>query len=142
MELELDKLYCDHRLNIVAKSPSVGIHAVFNLRVGKNWINTIKQNYVEIENKGQTISQTGQSFITDLFELQSKFEQSIFIRSTALLKQTIEDKDWYLDKYYIIKTKSNPRIISIAIHKTNDRKKIIDTHEALWQALRKYKWKI
>lgn len=139
MELKLDKIYCDNKLNIVAKSPSVGMHAVFNLRIGKDWINTIKQNYIEIENKGQTISQTGQSFVTDLFELQSKFEPSIFIRSTAVLKKNINDKDWYLDKYNILKTKSNPRIISIAIHKTNDRKKIIDTHEALGQALMNYK---
>lgn len=29
--------------------------------------------------------------------------------------------------------------ISIAIHRTTNRQKIIDTHEALWQALRKYK---
>jgi len=139
VEIELDKLYCDHKLNIVAKSPSVGIHAVFNLRVGKDWINTIKQTYIEINNKGQTISQTGQSFVTDLFELQSKFEDVMFYISTALSKKNINDYDWYLDIYNIVKTKKDPSIISIAIYKTNDRKKIIDTHEALWQALRNYK---
>jgi hypothetical protein len=140
MELELNKLYCDNRLRIVAKI-SGSLSATYQPRVGPEFINTIKQKYIEIENKGQTISQNSDSFVTDLFELQTKFSDSIFYRSTALLKKNIDDKDYYLDKYNIVKNKENTqyKIISIAIHKTIIRDKIIETHEALWKALRKYK---
>jgi len=135
MELELNKLYCDNKMRIVAKSQSAGINDTFNPRVGVDWINTIKHDYIEISNKGQTIFQKSDSFITDLFELQTKFSDSIFYRRTALLKKNIDDKDWYLDKYNIVRCKHSGNIISIAIHKANNRKKIIESQEKLWQAL-------
>lgn len=139
MRLKNNKLYCDDKLNIVAKSDDVIIQATYNVRIGPVWAKTTTQNYIEIENEGQTTVQTNESFITDLFELQTKFESVMFIRSTAILKKSIDDKYWYLDKYNIVKNKNNQNIISIAINKIKIRKKIIDIHDELWKALRKYK---
>jgi hypothetical protein len=139
MELELDKLYCDNKLRIVAK-PTGSLKTTFNPRIFGQF-GKIRDDikYIEIENKGQTISQESDSFVTDLFELQTKFSDSIFYRSTALSKKNIDDKDWYLDKYNIVGCKHSGNMISIAIYKVPFRKKIIESQEKLWQALRKFK---
>jgi len=141
MELELDKLYCNTQLEILAKMPGYGyFNSTFNIRVGKQWVSQVSadNSYIEIDNEYQTISSNNTSFITDIFELQTKLDCEMFIRSTASLKKNINDGDWILDKYNILKVKSaNTPIITIAIHKISNRDKIIDAHNKLYIVLNK-----
>jgi len=135
-----NKLYCNHKLKIreyLSKSKSKNIRSDVNevFLVGKRFCVLLPDESKNIDNHNAG------SYVTDLFEMQTKFPYEIFIRSTAKLKRNIRTDTYYVDKNILrnkIGTVGNTNVISIAIHHIDfkKRKKIMDCHQSLYAALK------